>query len=127
MNSFFDDGTGVQAAQTIRTGEAIFVADGSFLSSSGAATAARVFGTPSFTLLGRGHSRVPGDTVDNDSTRAEIFGLILSVFMLQALCDLHDITDEQVHLACDNDVVIYFGIINTVYPRATMKHFDLPV
>lgn len=82
---FFQDPTLTNAIRLIESGEAIIVADESFLPDNGIATAAWVLAGQTGPIEATGCSRLPdGDNI-NDAYRAELFGLSLALSMLTVL------------------------------------------
>ena len=75
---FFRDPTLEHTIRLIESGEAIIVADGSFLPHNGIATAAWVLAGNAGPIEATGYSCLPDGNYMNDAYRAELFGLSLT-------------------------------------------------
>ena len=123
--SFFQDPTLSNAITLIERGEAILVADGSYLPNNGIATAAWVLAGPTGPIEATGYSRLPDGNNMNDAYRAELFGLSLALSMLTVLKEFKPDLTGTVTISCDNDEALRHGIEYKLWPRASSPHFDM--
>ena len=122
---FFRDPTLEHTIRLIESGEAIIVADGSFLPHIGIATVAWVLAGNAGPIEATGYSRLPDENNINDAYRAELFGLSLAMSMLVVLQQFKPDLSGSITISCDNDEALRHGIEYKLWPRATAPHFDL--
>lgn len=122
---FFQDASILNLLHHLRRGTAHVVSDGSFLPQPSIATAAFILCSDDHSNKVIGYCRLPERDNDNDSTRGEIFGLILSAVVLQAINSYFNINEGSIHIACDNDSAIYNGLEKDEWPSPSQSHFDL--
>ena len=90
---------GVVIAQALRDGTAVAVSDGSFKDK---------FGTAAWVIEGRrsdgwveGQCIIPGGPEDQSAYRSELGGLYAIAAMVQVICELHNIQEGSIEVACD--------------------------
>jgi len=113
---------GKTVANAIRHGTAVAVSDGSFKMKYG--TAAFVIeGNDSVNRI-RGVNEVPGPLVDGDSHRCELAGLYGIVTLIQTICDMYQIKEGTVKVACDNEQALRCFDLDYA-PDPNHRNFDL--
>jgi hypothetical protein len=114
---------GATIARALISGQAIAVCDGSYKDQ---------FGTAGFVLQNRdkhdgrilGANVTPGHREDQNPYRSEIGGIFAVVVVVEALVQLHDISQGTIELACDCESGL-ISIFTHEYDTPSQPHHDL--
>ena len=120
---WLDDGQSLVAA--ILASKARCVADGSFHPQYEIGTTAYVFDDGRDNIIGMGGHRVPGPKSSQCSYRSELFGIYLSLLIIQQVCQKHNIQSGGITIGCDNISALDKSLAEQFFPSIQHKHFEM--
>ena len=119
-----DDGEGL--ARAIAEKKCRMVCDGSYHPEYKIATMAVIIESSEGIPLGRGYCRVPGPASAQNSYRAELFGIYVTLCTVEATVTKYHINDGHIQLHCDN----LWSINKSIFAKSRVEginthHYDL--
>jgi ribonuclease HI len=101
-----------QIASTLTTGTLLACSDGSFNPRTGSGSHGWVMALPSKEAVLTGSGPMSGDPKLASPYRAELCGLVATLYLIYRICTYHDVSSRKLMLYCDNN-----GAINNVFHR----------